>query len=185
MKFGEDIDTGATRRGPRRPRPNQARPNPPPQGRMRRQLGVGQAGRVKVAENGESRAGLQLKTATVAGNVGVTAFAGQTNAQHEFLCTAVEVFVPVANDPALATDIPAIAEFSSNPTIKGKPIMDGPLIIKGNDSQIIPLAEPVMIRESTGLAPGSASLTLGNANMRYSVVVKYLTELEMAMKRRS
>lgn len=180
MKLLEEssLDTGRIRRK-RRPVPAPApirRPAPLATGRR---LGLGPSAQVQVTSNDERRGGLELVTADVAGNVVLNDFSGQRNANHAFVCVGVEISAYVANDPALATDQSAYVSFAKNPEVKGTPIKDGSIKVHMNKSNRIIFARPIKIEESTGLTFGAASLVNGTANMKWSVSLKYLTELDL------
>lgn len=168
--------------GPRRRRPGPPPPPPKPAGR---QYALGQAAKYRVTTADEDRTGLTLVSADTAGNVAISAFSGQTAAQHPFVCVAVLITWLFANDPALAVPNTTYLTYTANPTIKSKPITDGFVKAAPGQQIFLVLAKPMRILESTGLQAGTCSLVLGTANMRYSTQVTYMTELDFQLYRRS
>lgn len=160
----------------------QARPAAPPQARKPgRVVGYGPAARIQVTTTDEDRTKLILASAVTPGNGGVTAFSGQTAAQHPLLCVAVLVQWRFANNPAGTIANPVFLNFTANPTIKGRPILDGDLSLAIGEEELIILQRPVKILESTSLQHGTAACNGGAATMSYKTRITYMTDLELQL----
>ena len=178
----QDPYTGAVRRRamtpqampPRAPVPQRAPAGPP-----QRIAGLGPASTVQVTSTGESRNGLSLMTANTAGNNTANIFATQLTAQHPFLCVAYRVRWGWTNDPAAVNDSRVYLVSAQTPTISGLAKKDGQIILWPGKEEVVVLARPEQILQSTTLGPGSWTLQGGTAPMSFIVMVDYWTQLDL------